>query len=130
MGVDIVGNHEMCERGAWWEPKVLDKGIVKERALQRGCGYVYTSIHIWRRKSIQELNTCADFFESTTGRSVVGVGGRGMQGVLHRTGFRAAFEFVAERFGRGVWSEVALSDVVTPMPGIVRWGDLVGGVLH
>jgi|GEM_PF-1921652 len=36
----------------------------------RGC--VYISIHIWRQKSIQELNTCADFFESNAGRTVLG----------------------------------------------------------
>jgi len=45
-------------------------------------------------------------------------------------GFCAAFEFVAERFGCGAWSEAALSDVVTPMPAIASWSGLAGGVLH
>jgi len=49
-----------------------DKRIAKERTLPRSCGHVYTSIYIWRRKSIQELNTWADFFESMPEPLVVG----------------------------------------------------------
>jgi len=54
----------------------------------------------------------------------------GMQGVLDRTGFCAAFEFVAERFGRGVWAEVPVINVFTPLPAIASCGGLAGGGLH
>jgi len=107
-----------------------DKEIAKERALPRSCGYVYSSIHIWRRKSIQELNTWANFFESTQGDRLWGSTAGGMQGVLHRTGFCTAFEFVAERLGRGAWSEVPRSNVFTPMPATVSSRGLAGGVLQ
>jgi len=92
--------------GAWWEAKVLDKGmddkgIVKERALPRSCGYVYSSIHIRRRKSIQELNTWADFFESTAGRSVVGLGGRGCKVFCTGWGFAPPLSLLQNGSGAG-----------------------------
>ena len=80
---------------------INDKGIAKERALVRSCGYVYSSIHISRRKSIQELNTWADFFESTAGRSVVGLGGRGCKVFCTGWGFAPPLSLLQNGSGAG-----------------------------
>ncbi|GEM_PF-1442275 len=59
-----------------------------------------------------------------------GLTAEGMRGVLHRTGFCAAFEFVAERLGCGAWSEVPWVSVFTLLQAIASWGGLAEGVLH